>query len=258
MPATFNSVDPRTGTPVAGYDEAGPADVAAAVDAAERAFHDPALRDRDRPRGAAARRRRRGCARPATRSSTSPGARPGCPRPRLRSELERTAGQLEAFAALLDAGDYVEAIIDTPDPGRQADPAARRAPHARPDRPGRRVRREQLPARVLDRRRRHRVGARRRLPGRRQGPPVAPGHRRARRARGPRRGRRRRAARRHVRAPARRRRRGRRGARRRARRSPPSASPARPPAAARSPTAPRAGPRRSPSTPRWARSTRSS
>src|ERR687895_1479681 len=44
------------------------------------------------------------------------GSETGLPEPRLRGELERTAGQLEAFAALVDAGDYVEAIIDRPDP----------------------------------------------------------------------------------------------------------------------------------------------
>src|SRR5687768_17720871 len=115
MPATFNSVDPRTGTPVAGYDEASPADVDAAVAAAERAFHDPALRDRDARaavlRGAAARLRGAGDAIVAVAGSET-----GLPEARLRSELERTAGQLEAFAAVVAAGDYVEAIIDTPDP----------------------------------------------------------------------------------------------------------------------------------------------
>jgi len=115
MPATFNSVDPRTATPLASYDEAGPADVAAAIDAAERAFHDPALRDRPARaallRGAAARLRAAG-----DEIVDVAGAETGLPEARLRSELERTAGQLEAFAALLDAGDYVEAIIDTPDP----------------------------------------------------------------------------------------------------------------------------------------------
>jgi NADP-dependent aldehyde dehydrogenase len=115
MPATFNSVDPRTGRPVAGYDEASPADVTAAVAAAERAFHDPALRDRDARatllRGAAARLRAAGDA-----IVDVAGSETGLPEPRLRGELERTAGQLEAFAAVLDAGDYVEAIIDTPDP----------------------------------------------------------------------------------------------------------------------------------------------
>ena len=49
-------------------------------------------------------------------------AETGLPEARLRSELERTAGQLEAFAALLDAGDYVEAILDSPDPGAKPIP----------------------------------------------------------------------------------------------------------------------------------------
>ena len=115
MPATFNSVDPRSGTPVAGFDEASAADVAAAVDAAELAFHDPALRDRGARaallRGSAARLRAAGDA-----IVDVAGRETGLPEGRLRSELERTAGQLEAFAALLDAGDYVEAIIDTADP----------------------------------------------------------------------------------------------------------------------------------------------
>ena len=115
MPATFNSVDPRTGAPVAVYDEASPADVAAAVAAAERAFHDPALRDRTARaamlRGAAARLRGAG-----DEIVDVAGRETGLPEARLRSELERTAGQLEAFAAVLDAGDYVDAIIDTPDP----------------------------------------------------------------------------------------------------------------------------------------------
>jgi acyl-CoA reductase-like NAD-dependent aldehyde dehydrogenase len=115
MASTFNAVDPATGLPVAGYDEASPSDVAAAADAAERAFHDPALRDREARaallRGAAARLRGAGDAIVAVAGSET-----GLPEGRLRSELERAAGQLEAFAAVLDAGDYVEAIIDTPDP----------------------------------------------------------------------------------------------------------------------------------------------
>ena len=115
MPSTFNAVDPATGLPGAGYDEASAADVAAAVEAAERAFHAPELRDRGARatllRGAAA--RLRGA---ADEIVAVAGSETGLPEVRLRSELERTAGQLEAFAAVLDAGDYVEAIIDTPDP----------------------------------------------------------------------------------------------------------------------------------------------
>ncbi len=121
MPSTFNAVDPATGLPGASYDEASAADVAAAVGAAERAFHDPALRDREARaallRGAAARLRAAG-----DEIVALAGSETGLPEGRLRSELERTAGQLEAFAALLDAGDYVEAIIDTPDPAAKPIP----------------------------------------------------------------------------------------------------------------------------------------
>src|SRR5829696_5302517 len=115
MAATFNAVDPRTGLPGAAYDEASPADVEAAVAAAEQAFAHPALRERTARaallRGAAARLRAAGDEIVATAEAET-----GLPDARLRGELERTAGQLEAFAAVVDAGDYVEAIIDTPDP----------------------------------------------------------------------------------------------------------------------------------------------
>jgi acyl-CoA reductase-like NAD-dependent aldehyde dehydrogenase len=115
MPATFNAVDPRTGAAVAEYAEAGPAEVEAAVAAAAAAFADVRLRDRDARaallRGAAARLRAAD-----DEIVAAAGAETGLPEARLRSELERTCGQLEAFATLLDAGDHVEAIIDTPDP----------------------------------------------------------------------------------------------------------------------------------------------
>ena len=121
MPATFNSVDPRTGLPGAAYDEASTADVEAAVVAAEQAFTHPALRDRGSRaamlRAAAARLRDAGDEIVATAEEET-----GLPEARLRSELERTAGQLEAFAAVLDAGDYVEAILDSPDPGAKPIP----------------------------------------------------------------------------------------------------------------------------------------
>ena len=190
--------------------------MAAAVAAAERAFHDPALRDRDARaallRGAAARLRAAG-----DEIVEVAGSETGLPEARLRSELERTAGQLEAFAAVLDAGDYVEAIIDTPDPDAK--------PIPRPD-----VRRMLVPIGPVavfgasnfplafstaggDTASALAAGC----PVVVKGHPVAPRDRRAGRARAARRGRRRRPAGRHVRAPARRRRRGRRGARRRAR-----------------------------------------
>ncbi len=147
MPSTFNSVDPRTGEAVAGYDEATPADVAAAVEAAERAFHDPALRDRAARaaflRGAAARLRAAGDA-----IVDIAGRESGLPDGRLRGELERTAGQLEAFAGVLDAGDYVEAIIDTADPDATPIPRPDIRRMLVPIGSGRGVRRQQLPARV--------------------------------------------------------------------------------------------------------------
>ena len=115
MSTTFHAIDPSTGAPGAAFEEATPADVHEAVTAAEAAFRSGALRDPDARaallRGAASRLRAAGDAIVAVA-----GAETGLPEGRLRGELERTAGQLEAFAAVVDAGDYVDAIIDTPDP----------------------------------------------------------------------------------------------------------------------------------------------
>src|SRR5688572_30659348 len=115
MATTFNSVDPRTGEPGPAYEEATDDDVRSAVAAAADVHRSGALADRDKRaallRGAAARLRAAG-----DEIVTTAMAETGLPEARLRGELERTAGQLEAFAAVVDAGDYVEAIIDTPDP----------------------------------------------------------------------------------------------------------------------------------------------
>ena len=46
----------------------------------------------------------------------------GLPEGRAVGELERTCGQLEAFADVVDAGDYVDAMIDTADPDAQPIP----------------------------------------------------------------------------------------------------------------------------------------
>jgi NADP-dependent aldehyde dehydrogenase len=116
MALTFNSVDPRTGEPGPSYEEASPADVRAAVEAAVAVHRSGALRDRAKRvallRGAASRLRAAGDEIiPVCEAET------GLPEvPRLRSELERTCGQLEAFAAIVEAGDDAEAIIDHPDP----------------------------------------------------------------------------------------------------------------------------------------------
>jgi acyl-CoA reductase-like NAD-dependent aldehyde dehydrogenase len=111
----FHAVDPRTGEQGAAFEEATAADVHDAVAAAEAAFRSGALRDPVARsallRGAAARLRGAGDEIVAVAEAET-----GLPEARLRGELERTAGQLEAFAAVVDAGDYVEAIIDRPDP----------------------------------------------------------------------------------------------------------------------------------------------
>src|SRR4051794_27681685 len=113
MALTFNSVDPRTGEVGPSYEEARTEDVRAAVAAATAAM--PALRDPGKRiallRGAAARLRAVGDEIVAVCMAET-----GLPEVRLRSELERTAGQLELFAAVVEAGDHVEAIIDTADP----------------------------------------------------------------------------------------------------------------------------------------------
>ena len=115
MALTFNSVDPRTGEAGPSFTEATPEDVRAAVAAAAAVHRSGALRDRTKRaallRGAAARLRAAGDEIVAVAEAET-----GLPEPRLRSELERTAGQLEAFAAIVDAGDDAEAIIDHPDP----------------------------------------------------------------------------------------------------------------------------------------------
>jgi NADP-dependent aldehyde dehydrogenase len=115
MATTFNSVDPSTGETGPAYEEATTADVQAAVAAAAEVHRSGALADPAKRaallRGAAARLRAAG-----DEIVSTAMAETGLPEVRLRGELERTAGQLEAFAVVVDAGDYVEAIIDTPDP----------------------------------------------------------------------------------------------------------------------------------------------
>jgi NADP-dependent aldehyde dehydrogenase len=116
MALTFNSVDPRTGEPGPSYEEASPQDVRAAVEAAAAVHRSGALRDRAKRatllRGAATRLRAAGDEIIAVCEAET-----GLPElPRLRSELERTCGQLEAFAEIVDHGDDAEAIIDHPDP----------------------------------------------------------------------------------------------------------------------------------------------
>ena len=111
-------------------------------------------------------------------------AETGLPRARLEGERGRTVGQLRLFAQVVRQGDWLDATIDPALPERTPLPRPDLRRRQRRARPGRGVRRLELPARVLGRRRRHRLGARRRLPGDRQGAFGASGHGRAgRRAR---------------------------------------------------------------------------
>jgi acyl-CoA reductase-like NAD-dependent aldehyde dehydrogenase len=115
MALTFNSVDPRTGEPGPSFQEATPDDVRAAGAAAAAVHRTGALRERGKRvallRAAAGRLRAAGDEIVAVCESET-----GLPEARLRSELERTCGQLEAFAAIVAAGDDAEAIIDHADP----------------------------------------------------------------------------------------------------------------------------------------------
>jgi acyl-CoA reductase-like NAD-dependent aldehyde dehydrogenase len=111
----FHAVDPRSGEPGPAYAEATPDDVHAAVAAAASAFGSPALRDDGRRvemlREAA--ERLSGADEEVVAVCT---AETGLPQARVRSELERTWRQIDAFATLVEEGDYVDAIIDTADP----------------------------------------------------------------------------------------------------------------------------------------------
>jgi len=118
-----NAVDPRSGDRLENYPETPIGEVEGLVAAAVSAFADPRLADPARRsaslRGAAA----------ALRASDQLlglcESESGLPAPRVAGELERTCGQLELFADVVDAGEHLEAIIDP------ADPDARPVP--RPD-----------------------------------------------------------------------------------------------------------------------------
>jgi acyl-CoA reductase-like NAD-dependent aldehyde dehydrogenase len=112
---TFHAVDPRSGEAGPRYTEATREDVHVAAAAAAGAFAAPALRDDGRRAeflGEAAERLRGATEEIVTVCM----AETGLPEARVRSELERTWRQIDAFAALVEAGDYVDAIIDLADP----------------------------------------------------------------------------------------------------------------------------------------------
>jgi NADP-dependent aldehyde dehydrogenase len=115
MPATLHGVDPRTGQPGPELTESTAEDLDAALAAAAQAARDPRLADAGRRgamlRGAAARLRDH-----SGEIVELAGSETGLPEARLRGELERTAVQLEMLAAVIEAGDHLEVIIDPADP----------------------------------------------------------------------------------------------------------------------------------------------
>ena len=169
------SIDPRTGETVEVVaQETTTAEVdrlaAAALAAAPGARGDgpgrpgrPAPRAGRRPRGPAGRRRRG--RRPGDRPRPDPAERRAHPH-----RLPAAAVRRGPRGGQLPRGDDRPRRRDTPMGPR---PDLRRM--LRADRPGRRLRRQQLPARLLRARRRHRLGAGRRLAGDRQGARLAPG-----------------------------------------------------------------------------------
>ena len=121
MAETVQSVDPRTGQAGPTYAASTPSDVRAAVTASAQAACSPAWRDDERRaaflRGAGARLREADGEIVALVQSET-----GLPEGRAVGELERTCRQLEAFADVVEAGDYVDAMIDTADPDAQPIP----------------------------------------------------------------------------------------------------------------------------------------
>lgn len=108
------STDPRTGERGASFPPSSVDDVRRLAVTAHGAFHEGALRD-PRARSRLLRTiaaRLRGAADELHALCERETA---LPPQRIRGELERTCGQLEAFAALVEDGSYVRAVIDLPD-----------------------------------------------------------------------------------------------------------------------------------------------
>jgi NADP-dependent aldehyde dehydrogenase len=111
----FQAIDPATGEVLATFADAMPEELALAAREAAAAASDGRFLDDQRRAGflmrtaSGLRGSGRGIIATAERET-------GLPKGRLEGELERTARQLEAFAGLIRAGDYVDAYIDSADP----------------------------------------------------------------------------------------------------------------------------------------------
>ncbi len=114
---TFRSVDPRSGREgEVSFVEATPAEVADAAASAARAFQDWRSAG---PRGRATLLRAAATRLAEQRASIVSVAdmETALGPDRLNGELDRTTGQLRAFADLLDEGSYVSATISPASPG---------------------------------------------------------------------------------------------------------------------------------------------
>lgn len=121
MAPTLQAVDPRTGSRGTSYDAVSIADVAPAAEAAAVAARHPALAD-DARRVEGLRAIAFGLEARADEVVAVCGAETGLPEGRLRTELERTAVQLRAFADHVASGEHLGAIIDLPDAGARPAP----------------------------------------------------------------------------------------------------------------------------------------
>jgi acyl-CoA reductase-like NAD-dependent aldehyde dehydrogenase len=115
MSPTIKAIDPRTGDAGIGYPEATTADVDAAVAAAVQAAHDPALADASR-RAALLRGIAGGLEQRQDEVIALTAFESGLPEARVTGELARTAGQLRAFADVIERGEHLDVIIDTANP----------------------------------------------------------------------------------------------------------------------------------------------
>lgn len=121
MATTLQAVDPRTGERGSSYEAVGVEAVGPAVEAAARAAVDPALAD-DARRAAGLHAVADALEAREDDIVAVCGVETGLPEGRLRTELERTAVQLRAFAEFVSDGEHLGAIIDLPDPDARPAP----------------------------------------------------------------------------------------------------------------------------------------
>jgi acyl-CoA reductase-like NAD-dependent aldehyde dehydrogenase len=111
----FAGINPRTGSETGRYREASSEEVRSVAEAAERAGESAAFAERDR-RSRLLCKAASGLRDCASEIVSCAEVETALPQARLTGELERTAKQLEMFAEVVIRGDYLQALIDLPDP----------------------------------------------------------------------------------------------------------------------------------------------